>query len=546
MKSVSTFFLFILASTISVATHATEPDWSKAAPVPVGGRPNPYEINDSQLPSVIRAGKLHALHYPVSSTAMKVPYEPMRRFLTAQTDNPFKYIIMKVIGAVTDYHSLDEVEDWLGLQPYPETEGSGIFEVPWLNGQRPEHRMGFTNLQTPHGPAFSISCAECHVGNLFGRKIIGLNNRFPRANAFFVRSLKGLSYVSEDLFAWQTDASPDEVAMYHELRQSAKYIEAKTPAQLGLDTSLAQVSLSLAKRLGKGSEPHPLRTFVADSKPAVWWLAKYKNRWLSDGSVVAGNPIFTNLIWNEVGRGADLEKLTQWLSENEEIIRELTTAVFSSQAPMITDFFPAERIDETEARKGEQVFVQNCTRCHGYYDKAWNHPEYADRPWAERMRTLSVDYSQKTRVINVGTDPNRYQGMQYLTTLNDLEISKNNGILIEPQKGYVPQPLVGIWARWPYMHNNSIPSLCVLLTPEKSRPQGYWAREAIDQNRDFDFDCNGYPMSAPDNQSPDYYFDSRRPGLKNIGHSEGILIKNGVEKFTAEDRRNLIRYMQTL
>lgn len=531
---------------LSTQSHASEPDWSKEAPVSVGGRSNPYQLSEIELPSVIRAGKLHALHYPVTTTGMKVPYEPMRRFLNAQSDNPFKYIIMKVIGAVTDFHNFEEVENWLGLQPYPETEGNGVFAVPWPNGQKPEHRMGFTTLQTSLGPAFSISCAECHVGNLFGQKIIGLNNRFPRANAFFVRSLKGLSYVSEGMFEWQTDANPNEVAMYRELRHAAQYIEAKMPAQLGLDTSLAQVSLSLAKRLGKGSEPHPLRTYVADSKPAVWWLAKYKNRWLSDGSVVAGNPIFTNLIWNEIGRGAELDKLNQWLTENAQIVKELTTAVFSSEPPLITDFFPAERIDEMQARRGEQVFVQNCTRCHGYYDKAWNHAEFADRPWAERLRTLSVDYSQKTRVIDVGTDPNRYLGMKSLTALNDLDISKSNGIRIEPQKGYVPQPLVGIWARWPYMHNNSIPSLCVLLTPEKSRPRGYWAREAIDRNSDFDFDCNGYPMTMPENQALDYYYDSHRPGMKNGGHSEGILVKNGVEKFNAEDRKNLITYLQTL
>jgi len=48
---------------------------------------------------------------------------------------------------------------------------------------------------------------------------------------------------------------------------------------------------------------------VADSKPAVWWGLKYKNRWLSDGSVVSGNPIFTNIIWNELVTLNDLTDL---------------------------------------------------------------------------------------------------------------------------------------------------------------------------------------------------------------------------------------------
>ena len=46
---------------------------------------------------------------------------------------------------------------------------------------------------------------------------------------------------------------------------------------------------------------------------------------------------------------------------------------------------------------------------------------------------------------------------------NRLKIFKDNGISLEPHPGsYVPPPLVGIWARWPYMHNNSS---CSVLHP---------------------------------------------------------------------------------
>ena len=50
-------------------------------------------------------------------------------------------------------------------------------------------------------------------------------------------------------------------------------------------------------------------------------------RWLLDGSVVSGNPVYTNLIWNEIGRGTDLKELEAWLDKNQKTVDEITAAV---------------------------------------------------------------------------------------------------------------------------------------------------------------------------------------------------------------------------
>ena len=47
--------------------------------------------------------------------------------------------------------------------------------------------------------------------------------------------------------------------------------------------------------------------------------------------MVAGNPILTNLLWNEIGRGTDLKELLSWVAKNKNKVDELTTAVFSSE-----------------------------------------------------------------------------------------------------------------------------------------------------------------------------------------------------------------------
>jgi hypothetical protein len=181
------------------------------------------------------------------------------------------------------------------------------------------------------------------------------------------------------------------------------------------------------------------------------------------------------------------------------------------------------------------------------YEKNWSLSNAQELSKAERLKTHLVRYPSQTFVVDVGTDPNRYLGMKSLTPLNDLSISKANHIVIKPQKGYVPPPLVGVWARWPYFHNNAAPSLCAVLTAGNKRPQGYWARAAIDPQKDFDFECNGYPEKpSPAYSSSEYYYNTRREGMSRLGHDEGIFLYHGEEVFTPEEKYQLIQFLQTL
>ncbi len=530
-------------------------DWSRGVDIPAGGRANPFAFDEQEFPFYREMGRHHAVYYPVTETGILLPYHPIKRLIEGESSNPLKRMISALLGVLSPFETFDELEEWLGLQEFPTSEYDPPFELPKEKMDFPDHRMGLTFMDTPQGLGFTVSCAQCHVSNLFGKKILGLTQRFPRANDFFSRGLMVTPKVSESLFTWATGANDGEAQMFRHLKETVPYIGAKRPTQLGLDTSLAQVALSLAKRSQDSyASKIPTRRratlldrHISDSKPAVWWSVKYKNRWLSDGSVVSGNPIYTNIIWNEIGRGADLERIEEWLTENSRIIKELTTAVFSAEAPHITDFFPAERINEMEARKGESLFNQACAKCHGVYEKNWNLPTANSMSGAGRLKTHLVRYPKNTFVVDVGTDPGRWQGMTALTPLNELSISRVNGIVIEPQKGYVPPPLVGIWARWPYFHNNSAPSLCAVLTRGTKRPVTYWARPADDPSRDFDFECNGYPTPRFTFDQPrDHFYDSRRAGLSRFGHDEGIFLSKGRKIFTREQKQQLILFLQTL
>jgi mono/diheme cytochrome c family protein len=290
---------------------------------------------------------------------------------------------------------------------------------------------------------------------------------------------------------------------------------------------------------------------IADSKPAVWWNLKYKNRWLSDGSIVSGNPVHTNFLWNEIGRGTDLRELETWLFENDETIRELTAAVFASRPPRYEKFFGVGSIEIEKAKKGQKHFAMACARCHGTYTKAWDLPSAGTLSDEALLQNVKLTYHKKTPVRNVGTDPGRYLGMkEFADALNSLQISKSIGTVVEPQTGYVPPPLDGIWSRWPYFHNNSVPNLCALLTVSQKRPVTYWAGKADDKDRDFDQDCVGYPLEektpAAWKKDKNQFYDTRKEGLRNSGHDVGIILEDGVEIFSASEKMELIEFLKTL
>lgn len=514
-------------------------------------RENIYNLDSANFVKVVMEGRRHALFYPVGATELLIPYQPLKNFFESDANDPVRRLLYQLAKVVSPFKSMHEVYGYLGLQDYPNSyQKENPNPIPELSQREKELPMGATIIETVHGEALTFGCAACHTGNLFGVKVLGLTNRFPRANAFFDQGKKLAPYVNTFLFQDLLKSTDGERIMLKNSKESIKFVGTKEPVVLGLDTSLAQVALSLARReqdeyATKKSRlfprSNPLEKKVADSKPAVWWNLKYKNRWLSDGSIVSGNPVHTNFLWNEIGRGIDLKNLEGWLKNNHAKIEALTAAVFASKAPKYVEFFGEKSIDISKAQRGEKHFVQSCQKCHGVYEKNWS----------TNSETVKVTYHKKTPVIDVGTDPGRYQGMNaFAGDLNRLKISRSIGTVVEPQKGYVPPPLVGIWSRWPYFHNNSVPNLCALLTKSSERPKTYWSHEAQDKNRDFDQDCVGYPVAEkiPSDwkNDKDFFYDTRKEGLSNSGHDERIFLQDGKEIYTAEQKSELIEFLKTL
>ena len=450
----------------------------------------------------------------------------------------------------------------MGLAPINPPTATGIYKMPYPNGVADQFYTGAGIIKNAHGEGLTFSCFACHSTSLFGTTVMGLTNKRPHANKFFHMARQVVPKIPNVLFKANTGANADEMLMFTRTKKNLVSIEGIVPQVLGLDTSLPHVALSLARRnddeyasknpiLERFPRPNELNTFVADSKPMPWWNLKYKTRWLSDGSITSGNPILTNFLWNEIGRGTDLKELEQWMKSNSKTIEEITTAAFATEAPRYTDFFPARSIDLERARRGEKIFNSTCMKCHGEYQKAWSGDNAHELSEVEILATTKVIYHDKTPVKDVGTDPQRYEAMKFFADeLNNLAISKWMKTTVEPQVGYVPPPLVGVWSRYPYFHNNSIPNLCALLSKESDRPRSFVLGPAVNKETDFDQECVGYPVGSKIPalwvKDTEATIDTSKPGLRNTGHTKMILNEDGSEKFTMDQKKDLIAFLKTL
>jgi len=539
-------------------------DWSDHAIIPRGtNRANIYNLDATTLEEMKVAGYNHASVYPVTVTGLLIPYQPLLNFFKADNSNPIKKLILKMGKNLSGFKSEVELYEWLGLNQFNSESATGIYKIPYPNGKKDQFYVGAGLITTADGSkGLTFSCFACHSANLFGTTVLGLTNKHPRANKFFHMARGIIPYIPNGLFKASSQATAGEVAMFDRTKKNLVSVGAKVPQVLGLDTSLPQVALSLARRnedefatKSKFFENFPrhndLENIVADSKPMPWWNLKYKTRWLADGSITSGNPILTNILWNEIGRGADLVELESWMKNNRKTIDELTVAAFATEAPRYTDFFPATSIDLVKAKKGEQIFKHSCQRCHGEYQKAWNLPNASSLNPVEILATSKIIYHEHTPVKDVDTDPQRKEGIiAFAESLNNLSISKWMKTTVVAQDGYVPPPLVGIWSRYPYLHNNSIPSLCALLSAPKMRPKSFVVGPAINKEVDFDQECVGYPIGNKIPKSwpvgPEVTFLVGKEGLTNGGHTNGIIDENGEELLSADDKISLIEFLKTL
>lgn len=208
-------------------------------------------------------------------------------------------------------------------------------------------------------------------------------------------------------------------------------------------------------------------------------------------------------------------------------IRQVRDWIWDLPAPK----YPRSDLDPQAVARGRSLFGQHCADCHGGggargydYDTS-THTRLGRVEPLSRIRTDRGRWDSYTEPF-AGAQNLLYAGYPWRFT----HFRKTDG--------YSNQPLDGIWARSPYLHNGSVPTLRDLLDPAPQRPQR-WSRGGDV----FDFKKVGYRYDGTDAPTDGLFaYDTGVPGNANTGH-------DGAEYGTTlpeADKEALVEYMKTL
>ena len=174
-------------------------------------------------------------------------------------------------------------------------------------------------------------------------------------------------------------------------------------------------------------------------------------------------------------------------------------------------------VDAALAAKGREVYAYYCAECHDF----------------DGTRVGRVE-----PIAEINTDPRRLNSYTYAFAANQYTLypdSKYRFVHFRKTNGYANQPLDGIWARAPYLHNGSVPTLRDLLEQPEKRPAEFYRGYDLYDRKKVGFVSN---VAEADGRRF-FIYDVRTPGNGNGGHLYGT-------KLTAEQKESLVEYMKTL
>jgi mono/diheme cytochrome c family protein len=199
-------------------------------------------------------------------------------------------------------------------------------------------------------------------------------------------------------------------------------------------------------------------------------------------------------------------------SINTESVRRVSEWVLTLPSPRFP--FP---VNQEVAAHGKSIFDGHCAACHA--------------PGGPRVGTVIP-------LTEVGTDPSRAKHWT-----NEAANEFNRRYDAYPwgfdhfrgdMDGYVAPALDGVWARAPYLHNGSVPSLHDLLEPNGNRPGSFYRGNDVYDSRSV-----GFVSDIPSRGRQFFRFDTELPGNGNEGHLYGTAL-------SPADKGALIEYLKTL
>ena len=181
-------------------------------------------------------------------------------------------------------------------------------------------------------------------------------------------------------------------------------------------------------------------------------------------------------------------------------------------------------IDAAKAERGAALYARNCLDCHADH-------RFKEGSSSGRMVGTVVP------IAAIGTDRHRLDSYTFAFAANQYSLypdSRYRFTHFRKTEGYANQPLDGIWARAPYLHNGSVPTLRALLDDPRERPlRFYRGDDRFDQAR------VGFVADAPATAGHRHFlYDTTLPGNGNGGHRYAV-------DLPPADKDAIVEYLKT-
>lgn len=175
--------------------------------------------------------------------------------------------------------------------------------------------------------------------------------------------------------------------------------------------------------------------------------------------------------------------------------------------------FPGS-IDQALSAKGKTLYSTHCASCHDFGE--------------EKTGTVTL-------LEEIKTDPHRLDSFTTML-VEKFHTFKKPPFDFESYRktyGYTNTPLDGVWARAPYLHNGSVPTLWDLLQIPSKRPTSFYKGYNV-----YDEEHMGWISSGPEAEKIGFKLVTTEDGNGNQGHLYGTTLSD-------EDKKSLIEYLKT-
>ena len=379
---------------------------------------------------------------------------------------------------------------------FEKNQAKGIFSVPYEGMQ-----VGV------------LGCIACHSGKAAGEYIVGLGNK-----NIDVGQIGKDAYTGMKVWGALPRSNPAFKAVHERSLAFTKGLSDKSMANM--TQGLVPTSLIRSWFYKVQNIPFPQNFPRGQVKvPHLWGYGEKRKSgsfWDGEGNGELG------------GWGIAVELYAGQTPEN---VREYFDRVHQAEN-YLGEFLPPKypfKIDKLKAEKGQKIFATTCQGCHGSYAR-----DQFDHPIYEQTKHIPL------RIVK--TDPDRLNSLtEDLYKL--IEINPLNDVIQSVRKkepGYVAQKLWGVWSRFPYLHNASVPTLYDLLIEPVQRPKSFSLKNAGEKER-FDEEKLGLTAIPVKNESIRRLYDTSRVGHSNQGH-----YFDSFKGLSHDNRLELIEYLKTL